>query len=404
MYRFEPVDKVEKFLVHKEHDDDILIIDGRTAIPIYVDDSQLGGPLVDRLAVDLLLKYYIPCPVVPGRYVLRGGLSFISLTNKKFDEIDGECLELLSKHYEKVNDGYVLKSQYINEIEEFILARAFSDLADIVEESDRLSISRILQSACKATRPMVYYASMFNDTKHYFFYRKHHEHVPGIMLMEVARQAMYAHFYQCRTHRREDVTLSIDSFQMSYFNFTESNYPVRIMVEDISPAADTAETTKDECSIQRGGSRATFYQRNKPVATAEISATLVKVNLFKRLRRSAIDKSHRFFPIKNFSKHVLVTNRTGKNFEAQVVNLSLAGLCLSFPKGTELAEGEIFDMSFYVEGVGFVNSTNTLVWQADRQSCLEADFSIFKIEPLFWGRLKEVIKNFTFVDHKSMTV
>ncbi|MGQ0597148.1 AfsA-related hotdog domain-containing protein [Aquabacterium sp.] len=404
MYRFEPVEKVDKHLVHKEHDDDILIINGRNAIPVYVDDSLLEPPLVDGLAIDQLRRYYIPCPVVPGRYVLRGVLPFISLSKKQFDEIDSECLELLGKHYEKTNDGYVLKSQYINEIEESILARAFSDLADTVEESDRLSISRILQSACEATRPMVYYASMFNDTKNYFFYRKHHEHVPGIMLMEVARQAMYAHFYQCRAHRREDITLSIDSFRMAYLNFTESNYPVRIMVEDISPAADADDTTKDERSIQRGGSRATFYQRNKPVATAEISATLVKVNLFKRLRRCTTDKSHRFFPIKNFSKLVLVTSRTGKKFEAQVVNLSLAGLRLSFPKGTELAEGEIFDVSFYVDSVGYVNSTNTLVWQADCQGCLEAGFSIFQIETLFLGRLKEVIKNFTFVDHKRTPV
>lgn len=403
MYTFEPVEKVDKYLVHKEHDDDILIINGRNAIPVYIDDSLLEPPLIDGHAIEQLRKHYVPCSVVPGRYVLKGIPSFISLSKKQFYEVDGECLELLGKHYEKTNDGYVLRSQYINEIEESILARTFSDLANIVDESDRLAISKILELPCEATRPMVYYANMFNDTKNYFFYRKHHEHVPGIMLMEVARQAMYAHFYQCRSHRREDITLSIDSFRMSYLNFTESNYPVRIMVEDISPPANEGDA-KDDRSIQRGGSRATFYQRNKPVATAEISATLVKVNLFKRLRRCTTDKSHRFFPIKNFSKLVLVTDRSGKKFEAQVVNLSLAGLRLSFPKGTQLSDGEIFDVSFYVDSVGFVNSANTLRWQADRENRLEAGFSIFQIETLFLARLKEVIKNFTFVDHKRTPV
>lgn len=404
MHTFEPVEKVDKYLVHKEFDDDILIYNGRNAIPSYVDDSLLEPPLVDEEGVSQLRRYYIPCPVVPGRYVLKGVAPFISLSRKQFDELDRECLELLTKNYQKTGDGYLLKSQYINEIEESILARTFSEQSDVVDEPSRQYIARLLRFSCESIRPMVYYASMFNDTKNYFFYRKHHEHVPGIMLIEVARQAMYAHFYQCRSHRREDITLSIDSFKMDYLNFTESNYPVRIVVEDISPEITECGSSKEDRSIQRGGSRATFYQRNKPVGVATISATLIKVNLFKRLRRNTTDKSHRFFPIKNFSKLVLVTNRTGKKFEAQVLNLSMAGLRLAFPIGTELIEGEVFDVSFFVESIGYVNSKNTLRWQADRQNRLEVGFAVFQIETLFLDRLKEAIKNFTFVDHKRAPV
>lgn len=404
MHTFEPVEKVDKYLVHKEFDDDILIYNGRNAIPVFIDDSLLEPPLVDGDGVAELRKYYLPCPVVPSRYVLKGVAPFVSLSKKQFEELDEECLALLGKHYQKTSDGYVLQSQYINEIEESILAQTFSEKSDIVEEQCRLNIERLLHLASEPIRPMVYYASMFNDTKNYFFYRKHHEHVPGIMLIEVARQAMYAHFYQCRSHRREDITLSIDSFKMDYLNFTESNYPVRIVVEDISPEIAECESSKEDRSIQRGGSRATFYQRNKAVAVATISATLIKISLFKRLRRNTTDKSHRFFPIKNFSKLVLVTSRSGKKFEAQVLNLSMAGISLAFPAGTQLTQGEIFDVSFFVESIGYVNSTNTLCWLSDRQDRLEAGFAVFQIETLFLSRLKEVIKNFTYVDQKRVPV
>lgn len=404
MHIFEPVEKVDKYLVHKEFDDDILIYNGRNAIPTFIDDDLLEPPLIDAEAAIDLRKYYLPCPVISTRYVLKGISPFISLSKRQLDDVDAEAINLLGLHYAQTADGYILSSQYINEIEESILARAFSEQTEIVGEKDRMIISRLLNLACEPVRPMVYYASMFNDTQNYFFYRKHHEHVPGIMLMEVARQAMYAHFYQCRSHRREDISLSIDSFKMDYLNFTESNYPVRIVVEDISPSPSECSDSKAERSIQRGGSRATFYQRDKPVAVASISATLIKVNLFKRLRRSTTDKSHRFFPIKNFGKLVLVGNKGGQKFEAQVLNLSMTGLRLAFALGTELKEGDIYDISFLVEGIGYVNSSSQLRWQTERQNRLEAGFVISEIGALFSSRLKDVIKNFTYVDQKRALV
>ena len=66
-----------------------------------------------------------------------------------------------------------------------------------LSEAKRRELSEVTDKLpVQADRPPIFYVTMFNDTKNYFFYRKHHEHVPGIMLMEVARQAMYAQFYK----------------------------------------------------------------------------------------------------------------------------------------------------------------------------------------------------------------
>lgn len=145
---------------------------------------------------------------------------------------------------------------------------------------------------------------------------------------------------------------------MDFMNFTESNYPVRIRVEGVPLKNEAGEPSQDKAIrlIQRGGSCATFYQRNKIVAVATISATLIKINLFNRLRRTTADESHRFFPIKNIANLVLLSDRKGRKREAKLHDVSMKGLCLTLERGKDVAEGEALDISLYVESVGFLNA------------------------------------------------
>ena len=67
--------------------------------------------------------------------------------------------------------------------------KAFAPQQPHLAESKQMEVPGILDLIIDSARPTVYCANMYNDTKNHFFYRKHHEYVPGIMVIEVARQA-----------------------------------------------------------------------------------------------------------------------------------------------------------------------------------------------------------------------
>jgi A-factor biosynthesis hotdog domain/PilZ domain len=405
MYTAEAVNKVDKYLVHKDFEDDLLIYNGRGAIPLFIDDALLGSDALSAADVQALTSLYRTrsCSTSArhaARYFLEGIPAVIQASALDHEATSEDTRQLIHEHYVRQDDCYLLSSKYINELDESKIVKAFAPQQPYLAESARIEVSAILDRITDSTRPMVYYVNMYNDTKNYFFYRKHHEHVPGIMLIEVARQAMYAHFYRCRDHRREEISLSIDSFHMDYLSFTESNYPVRIRVEDVPVQKESGAPPQDKAIrlIQRGGSCATFYQRNKIVAVATISATLIKINLFNRLRRTTADETHRFFPIKNIANLVLLSDRKGRKREAKLHDISMKGLCLTLGRGQDVTEGEALEISLYVEGVGFLNANAQLKWRVEMPHGTRAGFALTEMADTASSRLKEIIKNYTYVN------
>ncbi len=405
MYSAEAVNKVDKYLVHKDFEDDLLIYNGRGAIPLFIDDAFLASNGLSPTEARTFTAVYQSrsCSASSrhgGKYFLDGIPAVIDTTALDHEATGEDARALVHHHYVREDDRYLLASKYINELDELKLAKVFAPQQACLAEAQRIEVSGLMDRIDDAARPSVYYVNMYNDTKNYFFYRKHHEHVPGIMLIEVARQAMYAHFYRCRDHQRKEISLSIDSFHMDYLNFTESNYPVRIRVEDVPLKKEAGEPTPDKAVrlIQRGGSCATFYQRNKVVAVATISATLIKINLFNRLRRTTADETHRFFPIKNIANLVLLSDRSGGKREAKLHDISMKGLCLTLGLGQDMAEGEALEIALYVEGVGFLNATAQLRWKRAVPQGIRAGFALTEMADTATSRLKEIIKNYTYVN------
>lgn len=146
-------------------------------------------------------------------------------------------------------------------------------------------------AACEGT-PAIERSSSFqfiNNADNYFFYRKAHEHVPGTMFIEAARQAVYHHLYTHTNHKRGKVTVSVNELNASFSSYAELMYPIELVVDNMAPS-DTASPKKIHF-------RVSFYQRQVLFATIDTKATVIDIALFEKTRNIFIYADDWFAPI-----------------------------------------------------------------------------------------------------------
>lgn len=109
--------------------------------------------------------------------------------------------------------------------------------------------------------------SFINQADHYFFYRKPHEHVPGIMLLEAARQTIYYQLYTHSAHKLGDVTVSLSELSSKFHAYAELMYPIEIVVDDL--------TEGDSLRPRVVRYVTSFFQRGALIAEIESVAPVV---------------------------------------------------------------------------------------------------------------------------------
>jgi len=110
--------------------------------------------------------------------------------------------------------------------------RAFVARSNHLTDKDRVTLSNVFDKLPSFCRPRSLYVNLVIDTSNYFFFRRHQEHVPGVMLIEAARQAIYAHYHHHSRWTRAQAAFTIESLNVDFHNFINPNYPVRIRVEE----------------------------------------------------------------------------------------------------------------------------------------------------------------------------
>jgi hypothetical protein len=388
--------RLEKTMLHKNSDEDVLICYGRGALPLGIPAAvmrQLECPDRQYLAsfyrqsstgessggerdfdTDFRLRTVPPSIAKEAAQSIR----------------QTACQTILQTHYRELNDGYVLDSPYINEIDEAVLSLAFGAHENWITDIERVRISEIVARTAAIKVPDVYYVTFYNDLRNYFFYRKHHEHVPGTMLIEAARQGYYAQFYTATGVRPGEVSISMDSLHADFSEYTNPNYPVRIMIED----ADPQLRDNNRRQIHK---RATFQQTGKVVGRIEMKGHVMRMREFKRMRNLRFDPSHRFSPVKNVGRTILLDDLQGKRYECVLNELGLNGFSVTLDKRCDFAPGRTFHYLLFVDGLGFIDGQAEFNRKREDEKSLSGDFSIVKITDDSEDRLCEVIKNYTYV-------
>jgi hypothetical protein len=390
------VQRVLPDTVHKEHEEDVLVCNARGCLPTWISEDLLADPGLDEADRAMLNRFYrrheaITSGVPAKRLYLRSLPAGID--RSRLPELEPADQALVLQHYAGEGDWMMLVSPFVDEVDEARLMQALVARECHIGDNDRAAVDRVFASLPHLERPRRLYLNLLIDTRHYFFFRRHQEHVPGLMLIEAARQAMYAHYHHYSAWTRAQAAFTIESLDVDFHGFTNPNYPVRIRVEDAAPSRE--RSTGEEA--QRSAS---FYQLNRLTAVAKLRAKVIKSDLFKRLRNIAPQSgSQRFVPVKNIARTTSFCTARGHRMEGSVRDLSMDGLGAEFAADdADLAIGSSLVALLHVESLGYISADLALRWKQSRGERMAAGFEIVRMDLPNERRLREAIKNYCFLD------
>ena len=300
-----------------------------------------------------------------------------------------EEFRFVRDYYKKANHHFVLTAKYIREECEVALMNRFVDPKHQIDAHDRHLLSNILDRMDCKERPSRYYMNVINDLRNYFFYRKHHEHVPGIMLIEVARQAIYAQYYRTSQHKRGDVTLTIRTLNCDFEDFVDANYPVSVCVE----------TTTDEEEMRTIGTErraANFWQNGKHVATVNIAGKAIGLKLFKRLRLVRPAANHWFIPVKAFAPSALFFDERGKRSEGKLNKVSRTAMVVLFDCQPEIATSMRFVLN--VDNIGYIDGSVQVDAVQEERDAWVCQLAFAELSMEAERKWLEAIKNFSHLE------
>lgn len=330
-------------LVHKDHLDDVLVSNIRSDVPTWIDPTVLSRVEMTQDERDLITAHYEAGTLQTGQaaYVRRSVPQTLPA-----DVATREGLEWVLAYYAVSAEKLCLAAKYIPEHLEEKLAAVFAEEAVCMTQASRSRLSVITDRLPCNERPARLTFSMINDLENYYFYRKHHEHVPGTMMIEVARQAMYTQIYRSARVKRGDVTITIKSMTCEFDDYVDANYPVTVTV-DYDELPDDTPDGPFEARV------AEFYQRGRRVAAIRIVGLSISMKLFKRMRNTKPEADDWFIPVKGFAPSVLFQDKAGKRIEGKLCKVSETGMDIVFPQQPEATAP--LDFVVCVDGLGYID-------------------------------------------------
>ncbi|MBR8653831.1 hypothetical protein KDH83_11005 [Achromobacter sp. Marseille-Q0513] len=271
-------------LLHKSSADDVLIENPNLLIPATLPTGRLSVDGVDKL-------------ISTGFYKLsEDDQAILSSTLDSISHIDNFC-----------------SAGLVNTLERHA-------------GSEKTAISQILKST-EVSIPFAISFNAINNTDHYYFYQKEHEHVPGTMLIEIARQAMYYYTYASYCHQRGKVTISISTLDVVFDGYTESSYPLQVIATQANGNYESAPKHLDLI--------AEFFQRGKRVGQIRLKGGVMREAVFKKLRRFEPPAQCIFQPFPHLAHRVLLDSGSGQIVTGVLESISLSSLTIKAPGSTD---------------------------------------------------------------------
>lgn len=326
-------------ILHKETTKDVLLSEFQDILPARLTHPEVTFLLeaLDKMGRETLRNLYRNDA---HGWILASLPTFIS--EHEFIILGASEMNIRN-FYEHQDDGYHLNSPWLPRQVEHYLQRYY-DLP-IIEQAQATLLADKLYTLVGWKRANLLSYCVLNDTNNYFFYNKPHEHVPGLMLIEVARQAMYHYFYSHSGYHRGDVSISIKDLTVSFNNYTESTYPVEVVVQNTAGEKRHQPRTVDKTAM--------FYQNGSLVTALRLRGNAMKISLFKRMRTINFPEHHWFLPSNRVLPQVLLQTSDGRGLEGRLEHISLRGV--RFSGVNEAAGLDLKQLSIYIKDVGFLS-------------------------------------------------
>lgn len=285
-------------LVHKDSADDVLLRHPRPALPLQIEKSTAYQ--WEQAGLGCLLALYQP-------HEQNSALLHLALTNsnKGLTSLFGKTIPL--------DPGW---EPYRALPYQIIEAEFSASHADTLQQLERL-YANVNKAGCPIVRLFRSTSyKMINQADHYFFYRKDHEHVPGIMLIEAQRQAVYVHVYTMTQHVRGDVTVSLEKLHCEFYGYVDLMYPLELVVDDMQE--------ERHARAKKIPYRVAFFQQGKLIAVIDSVVNIIDMNQFKRLRNLFIYEKNDYWyaPIHADKVHCQLVDAENREYFAECISVS----------------------------------------------------------------------------------
>ncbi|WP_061291591.1 AfsA-related hotdog domain-containing protein [Azotobacter vinelandii] len=296
-------DTISPDILHKGSADDVLICAPKVALPLYLTETTIQSSTHSPV-----LRSYVSCanqrskfdisPDLQGKIQMDGAFASGAKADDGWSKVRALPYQIVAPHL-------------LKEIE----------TAGLRGDSPEHAVAELCNSI-----PAIQRSSSFqfiNNADNYFFYRKAHEHVPGMMFIEAARQAVYHHLYHHTNHARGEVTVSVNELNASFFAYAELMYPIELVVDNISPT--------DTSSPKKIHFRVAFYQRQTLFATIDTKATVIAIRLFEKTRNIFIFSDDWFAPIKQSKLVCTISDKQERKSDVMLMGLGKNGCVTTTP-------------------------------------------------------------------------
>jgi len=404
---------INKKLVHKAKEENVLIYNLRRALSVKIDADIFENVILPKLMKedkDLLLEYYIlhkgsEAYKDSSYYIMYNIPHIINIDYVKdfLDEgkISKDDLKSLYKYYQKDENKefYVLKKD-ITEIDEIQIQNILKkrDL-QIIDYDNRERISKILDKIDDYKKDDIYFANMFADKEHSYFFEHYVEHVPAMMMIEASRQFLLAICHVFGKIPLKGITFILSGMQVEFNNYLELNFPVKMIakVNNVKKKRDGTWKSKIDCTV-------TFYQNNIKAASVNYAGRIITTDSFKVLRKDEHNykETPRFNPSGMFYNNLSLKDKDNNKYLCKIVDLSTKGFQLEFDKPIFNLETKIFDFYIFFQEIGFVNGKSEMMWYKENLDDLNTmayrgGFKITDIHDSDIITLKEAIKRFCYI-------
>lgn len=303
-------------LLHKDHDADVLLTAANPVIPAYLTIKEWAdySETADAQTLHALQHYYRSCD---GIYALNG-IPF-TLYHTELSCFDDEFELDISQFYQKTEQGWQLTSRYIPlSVTKLLQGKGDSKATSPIPVNEGIALQALFASHPEsAIAPVTGYIANI-DTDNYFFYRKTHEHVPGLMLIEMARQAMYHYVYSSSGYQRGDISISMNNLNVAFSQYVISPYELEILVSNTQGISRHRPKTVDKT--------ATFYQHGRAVASIRLEGTVMGMKLFKRFRNLTFPRHHWFSVSDHLLPMAVLTDTNGQCCTVRLTSVSSEGI------------------------------------------------------------------------------
>lgn len=364
---------VEQALVHKRKKENVFVRDLRRAIPrtlpVAVYSAQVE-PALTPLERELFHRYYVEQTGVleveqgPPAYLLVD--IPLTIPQEKLDqETSGPFSprerQTLQKYYRLNEDtgSYRLVPQ-LTEMDMTVLQALLHKHNLHQTDPEKILLANLFERLPDFPREDVYFAGLHADPSHPYYFEHPNEHVPGMMIMEAARQFSMACWHVFGNVPVKGSQFIMNRFHVDFHDYVDLSFPAGL------------KTVLKEVEKSRSGewTRAvhlvTLQQRGEVCAEVMTEARVISQKIFMRLRegREQINPAHRFYPIATIHhQSSLISGSGGGYIRTHLSDLGMEGVRLEVLDRRELAEafeeGEVL-LSF--EEIGFIRSRCRKVW------------------------------------------